>query len=83
MSTEPTDRPLERRTISMTPEEAVERAMNHQDPDAGLIVSIMYQSLILALEDVLDEFEYEPETCVAEISNILGQVGGTEQPSIN
>ena len=49
------------RIIRMTPEEALEKAMTRGDLDAGLVVAVMYQALTGALEDILDEYEDEPE----------------------
>lgn len=73
----------ERFVISMTPDEALDRAMGGNDADAGLVVAVMYQALIGALHDVLDEYEQEPEEAFLAIQDILFQLGADEKPTLN
>lgn len=74
---------MQERTISMTPSEALDKAMQGEDPDAGIIVAIMYKSLGGAIADVLDEYENEPEQAVDAIKNILAYLAHPTAPTLN
>jgi hypothetical protein len=71
------------RIIRMTPEEALEKAMTRGDLDAGLVVAVMYQALTGALEDILDEYEDEPEEAIAAIKSLLYELDAPEAPTLN
>lgn len=75
---------LKTKVIEIDPADAMHRAMHEKDPEAGLIMAVMYQALLKTLDDMLDEFEHEPEQLATELGELLNMLDPKEdQPTLN
>ena len=78
-----TDNALASKVIQVDLDEVLQKAMHEHDPEAALIVAIMFQATVGTLNDLLDEYEHEPEQFMTEVANMVATLSGTKQPTIN